>query len=47
MLFTHLYLMEGENIVAWSVSQASKEYFGVEPTGFLSASKFTKTSTHW
>ena len=42
MLFTHLYLMQGEKIEAWFVSPASREYFGVESTAFLSASKFTK-----
>ena len=42
MLFTHLYLMQGEKIEAWFVSQASREYFGVESTAFLSANKFTK-----
>ena len=47
MLFTYLYLMQGEKIVAWFLSPASKEYFGVESTAFLSANKFTKKSTHW
>ena len=42
MLFTHLYLMQGEKIEAWFVSQASREYFGVESTAFLSANKFSK-----
>ena len=47
MLFTHLYLMLGEKIEAWLLSPASREYFGVESTAFLSANKFTKKSTHW
>ena len=42
MLFTHLYLIQGEKIKAWFVSEASREYSGVESTGFLSANKFTK-----
>ena len=42
MLFTHLYLMQGEKIKARFVFQASREYFGVESTAILSASKFTK-----
>ena len=42
MLFTHLYLMLGEKIEAWFLSPASREYFGVESTAFLSASKFSK-----
>ena len=40
-MFTHLYLMQGEKIEAWFVSPASREYFGVESTAFLSASKFS------
>ena len=47
MLFIHLYLMQGEKIEVWFVFQASREYLGVESTAFLSASKFTKKSTHW
>ena len=47
MLFAHFYLMQGGKIEAWFVSQASREYFGVESTAFLSANKFTKKSTHW
>ena len=47
MLFTHLYLMQGEEIEAWFVSPGSRECFGVESTAFLSANKFTKKSTHW
>ena len=39
--------MHGEKIEAWFVSQATREYFGVESTDFLSANKFTKQSTHW
>ena len=35
MLFTHL------KIEAWFLSPASREYFGVESTAFLSASKFS------
>ena len=42
MLFTHLYLMKGEEIEGWFLSPASRECFGVESTAFLSASKFTK-----
>ena len=42
MLFTHLYLMPGEKIEAWLVSPVSREYFGVDSTAFLSASKFSK-----
>ena len=42
MLFTQLYLMQGLKIKAWFVSPASREYFGVESTAFLSATKFTK-----
>ena len=42
MLFTHLHLMQGEKIEAWFVSPASREYFSVEFTAFLSANKFTK-----
>ena len=47
MLFTYLYLMQGERIEAWFVSQAHREYFGVESTAYLSANKFTKKPTHW
>ena len=43
---THFYLMQEEKIEAWFVSQASREYFCVESTAFLSANKFTKKSTH-
>ena len=39
--------MYGEKIEAWFISQASREYFGVESTAFLSAYKFTKKSTHF
>ena len=39
--------MQGEKIEAWFVSPASREYFGVKSTAFLSANKFTKKSTHW
>ena len=46
LLLTYLYLMQGEKIEAWFVSQASREYFGVESTAFLSANKFTKKSTY-
>ena len=42
MMFTHLYFMLGEKIEAWFLSPASREYFGVESTAFLSASKFSK-----
>ena len=42
MLFTHLYLMHGENIKASFVFPASRKHFGVESTTFLSANKFTK-----
>ena len=34
--------MQGEKIEGWFVSPSSREYFGVEPTAFLSANKFTK-----
>ena len=34
--------MQGEKIETWFVSPASREYFGVESTAFLSASKFSK-----
>ena len=33
--------MQGEKIEAWFVFRASREYFGVESTTLLSASKFT------
>ena len=33
--------MLGEKIEAWFLSPASREYFGVESTAFLSASKFS------
>ena len=39
--------MQGEKIEAWFVSPASREYFGVESTAFLSANKFMKKYTHW
>ena len=42
MLFTRLYVMQGEKIKAWFTSHASKEYFGVESTTFLSTKKFLK-----
>ena len=42
MLFTHLYLMRGEKIEAWFVSQVRREDFGVESTAHLSVNKFTK-----
>ena len=42
MLFTHLCLMLEEKIEGWFLSPASREYFGVEYTAFLSASKFSK-----
>ena len=42
MLFTQLYLMLGEKIEAWFSSSASREYFSVESTAFLSARKFSK-----
>ena len=42
MLFTHFYLMQGENIKPWFVSQASREYFSFESTTFLSANTFKK-----
>ena len=42
MLFTHFYFMLGEKIEAWFLSPASREYFGVESTTFLPASKFSK-----
>ena len=42
MSFIHLYLMQGEKIEAWFVSQARREYFDVESTAYLSANKFTQ-----
>ena len=39
--------MQGEKTEAWFVFQASRKYFGVKSTAFLSASKFTEKSTHW
>ena len=47
MLFTHLHLIQGKKIEVWFVSPANREYFGVESTAFLSASKFTKECNHW
>ena len=41
MLFTHLYLMQREEIEAWFVSPASREYIGVESTAFQFANKST------
>ena len=36
--------MQGEKIEGWFLSQASREYFGVEYTAFLSViNKFTKS----
>ena len=34
--------MQREKMEAWFVSPATREYFGVESTTFLSANKFTK-----
>ena len=34
MLFTHLYLMQGEKIEAWFVCQARRQYFGKESTAY-------------
>ena len=34
--------MQGEKIEAWFVSQANREYVGVESTAFLSDNKLTK-----
>ena len=36
MLFAHLYLIQEEKVEAWFVSPASREYFGVESTAFVS-----------
>ena len=47
MMFTHLYLIQGEKVEAWFVSQARREYFGAESTAYLYANKFTKKCTHW
>ena len=48
MLFTHLYFMLREKIEAWLLSPASREYFGVESTVSLLASKFSNlSSAHW
>ena len=41
--FIDKYLIK--SLKAWFVSQASREYFGVESTAFLSANKLTKKST--
>ena len=38
--------MQGQKIEAWFVSQASREYFDVQPAAFLSANNFIKKSTH-
>ena len=46
MLFTHMYLMLGEKIEAWFLSPACREYFGVESTAFMSASKFS-SKIYW
>ena len=46
MLFPHLYIMQEEEIEAWFVTPASREYFGVESTAFHSAYKLTKKSTY-
>ena len=45
MLFTHLYLRQGEQLEPWFVSQVRRKYFGVESTADLSANKFSKKST--
>ena len=34
MLFTHLYIMQGEEIEAWFVSPASREYLVLNPQFF-------------
>ena len=34
--------MQGQKKEGWFVSSSSREYFGVEPTAFLLANKFTK-----
>ena len=36
MIFTHSHLTQGQKLKTWFVSLASREYFGVEPTTFLS-----------
>ena len=47
VLLTHLHLIQGEKIEAWFVFKTSREYYGIESTAILSASIFTKKSTHW
>ena len=47
MLFPHLYVMQGEKIDAWFVSEVRRQYFGVESTAYLSVNNLTKKSTHW
>ena len=50
MLFAHLFLMQGEKTEVWFISPASREYFCVESTAFLSAKKLKKkktTTSHW
>ena len=42
MQFTNLYLTLGEKIEVWFLSPASREYFGVESTAFLSTNEFSK-----
>ena len=39
IMFTHLYLMQGDKIDPRFVSPSSREYFGVESTAFLSTNK--------
>ena len=45
MLFTHFYLTQGQRLETWFVSLASREYFGVEPTTFLSTN--WQKRIHW
>ena len=42
MIFTHLYFIQEAKIETWFEFPASREYFGIESTSFLSAKKFTK-----
>ena len=41
IMFTHLYLMQGEKIDAWFVSPSTIEYFGVKSTASLPTNKFS------
>ena len=45
MIFTRFYLTQGQNLETQFVLPASREYFGVEPTTFLSTN--LKKRIHW